>query len=131
MSIRAFYDQWPQYNQRLIDVIGTLTDDQLAITPGNGGPLPEQGELLPTEEELEERCSALFGSCSVTQPNTQTGSTSGIAGRVRRVRSDTEGAEICPDCGGATEIARNGRHAGQPYCFHCSRVVTQPAKGNP
>ena len=41
MSIRSFYDRWPQYNRRLTDVIATLTDEQLAITPGTGGPLPE------------------------------------------------------------------------------------------
>ena len=41
MSIRAFYDQWPQYNRRLTEVIATLSDEQLAITPGTGGPLPE------------------------------------------------------------------------------------------
>ena len=32
-SIRPFYDQWPQYNRRLRDVIGAMTDEQLAIRP--------------------------------------------------------------------------------------------------
>jgi uncharacterized damage-inducible protein DinB len=33
MSIRLFYDRWPQYNRRITEVIGTMTDDQLAIRP--------------------------------------------------------------------------------------------------
>ena len=32
-SIRPFYDRWPQYNQRLRDVIAAMTDEQLAIHP--------------------------------------------------------------------------------------------------
>jgi uncharacterized damage-inducible protein DinB len=31
MSIRAFYDRWPQYNRRLTEVVATLSDQQLAI----------------------------------------------------------------------------------------------------
>jgi uncharacterized damage-inducible protein DinB len=31
MSIRRFYDRWPQYNRRLTEVIGAMTDEQLAI----------------------------------------------------------------------------------------------------
>ena len=31
MSIRRFYDRWPQYNQHLVDVVGALTDEQLAL----------------------------------------------------------------------------------------------------
>jgi uncharacterized damage-inducible protein DinB len=33
MSIRLFYDRWPQYNRRLREVIGAMTDEQLAIRP--------------------------------------------------------------------------------------------------
>ena len=33
MSIRKFYDQWPQYDRRLRDVIGVMTDEQLGIRP--------------------------------------------------------------------------------------------------
>jgi uncharacterized damage-inducible protein DinB len=33
MSIRLFYDRWPQYNQRLTEIVGAMTDDQLAIRP--------------------------------------------------------------------------------------------------
>ena len=31
MSIRRFYDHWPQYNRRLTDVVRAMTDEQLAI----------------------------------------------------------------------------------------------------
>ncbi|HKG57212.1 MAG TPA: DinB family protein [Candidatus Limnocylindrales bacterium] len=33
MSIRLFYDRWPQYNRRLTEVIRAMTDEQLAIRP--------------------------------------------------------------------------------------------------
>jgi uncharacterized damage-inducible protein DinB len=33
MSIRAFYDRWPQYDRRLTEVVGPMTDEQLAIRP--------------------------------------------------------------------------------------------------
>lgn len=33
MSIRRFYDRWPQYNRRLTEVIGAMSDEQLAIRP--------------------------------------------------------------------------------------------------
>ena len=36
-SIRLFYDRWPQYNQRLRDVIAAMTDEQLAIRPSPDG----------------------------------------------------------------------------------------------
>jgi hypothetical protein len=34
MSIRLFYDHWHVYNQAFIDVLGSMTDEQLAIAPG-------------------------------------------------------------------------------------------------
>jgi uncharacterized damage-inducible protein DinB len=34
MSIRRFYDKWPQYNRRIAEVVGGLTDEQLAIRHG-------------------------------------------------------------------------------------------------
>ena len=37
MSIRRFYDRWPQYNRRLTEVIGEMTDQQLAIRPSADG----------------------------------------------------------------------------------------------
>ncbi|HET9416848.1 MAG TPA: DinB family protein [Candidatus Limnocylindria bacterium] len=33
MSIRRPYEMWPQYNRRLRDVIGAMSDEQLAIRP--------------------------------------------------------------------------------------------------
>ena len=33
MSIRPFYDRWPQYNRRLREIIAAMTDEQLAIRP--------------------------------------------------------------------------------------------------
>ena len=33
MSIRPAYSKWPQYNQRLRDVVAGLTDEQLAVRP--------------------------------------------------------------------------------------------------
>ena len=33
MSIRLSYDRWPQYNRRLTEVIGAMTDEGLAIRP--------------------------------------------------------------------------------------------------
>ena len=34
MTIRPFYDMWPQYNRRLREVVAAMTDEQLAIRPG-------------------------------------------------------------------------------------------------
>jgi uncharacterized damage-inducible protein DinB len=33
MSVRRFYDRWPQYSRRLTEVVGAMTDEQLAIRP--------------------------------------------------------------------------------------------------
>jgi uncharacterized damage-inducible protein DinB len=33
MPIRPFYDRWPQYNRRLTEIVGAMTDEQLAIRP--------------------------------------------------------------------------------------------------
>lgn len=33
MPIRTFYGMWPQYDRRLREVIGAMTDEQLAIRP--------------------------------------------------------------------------------------------------
>lgn len=37
MSIRQFYDQWAQYNRRLVEVIGAMSDEQLAVRPAPDG----------------------------------------------------------------------------------------------
>src|SRR5678815_276783 len=31
MSIRRFYDRWPQYNRRLTEIVEAMTPEQLAI----------------------------------------------------------------------------------------------------
>ncbi len=33
MSVRLFYDKWPQYNRRMIDVVAAMTPEQLAVQP--------------------------------------------------------------------------------------------------
>jgi uncharacterized damage-inducible protein DinB len=33
MSIRLFYDRWPQYNRRLTEIVGAMSNEQLAIRP--------------------------------------------------------------------------------------------------
>ena len=35
MSIRPFYDQWAQYNARMIEVVAVLSGDQLAVRPAD------------------------------------------------------------------------------------------------
>jgi uncharacterized damage-inducible protein DinB len=37
MSIRLFYDRWPQYNRRLTEIVGAMSDAQLAIRPAPEG----------------------------------------------------------------------------------------------
>src|SRR6185436_5109102 len=37
MPIRPFYDRWPQYNRRLTEVVGAMTDEQLALRPSLEG----------------------------------------------------------------------------------------------
>lgn len=36
MSIRQFYDQWPQYNRRMTEVVGAMSDGQLQLTHPQG-----------------------------------------------------------------------------------------------
>jgi uncharacterized damage-inducible protein DinB len=43
VSIRRFYDRWPQYNRRLTEVVGAMTDEQLAIRPA-----PERDPIWAT-----------------------------------------------------------------------------------
>jgi uncharacterized damage-inducible protein DinB len=33
MPIRPFYDRWPQYNRRLTEIVGAMSEEQLAIRP--------------------------------------------------------------------------------------------------
>jgi hypothetical protein len=43
LAIRPAYSMWPQYNQRLRDVVAAMTDEQLAIRPA-----PERWPLWAT-----------------------------------------------------------------------------------
>ena len=43
MSIRRFYDRWPQYNRRLTEIVGAMTAGQLAIRPS-----PERDPIWAT-----------------------------------------------------------------------------------
>jgi uncharacterized damage-inducible protein DinB len=36
MSIRSFYDRWPQYNRRLTEIVAAMSPEQLAISPAPG-----------------------------------------------------------------------------------------------
>ena len=37
MSVRLFYDRWPQYNRRLRDVVAAMSPEDLAIRPAPDG----------------------------------------------------------------------------------------------
>jgi len=37
VSVRPFYDRWPQYNRRLRDVVAAMSPEQLAIRPSPDG----------------------------------------------------------------------------------------------
>lgn len=43
MTIRLFYDRWPQYNRRLTEIVRAMTDEQLAIRPA-----PERDPIWAT-----------------------------------------------------------------------------------
>ena len=43
MPIRAFYDRWPQYNRRLTEIVGAMSDEHLAIRPA-----PERDPIWAT-----------------------------------------------------------------------------------
>ena len=43
MSIRRFYDRWPQYNRRLTALVGAMSDEHLAIRPA-----PERDPIWAT-----------------------------------------------------------------------------------
>lgn len=43
MTIRLFYDRWPQYNRRLTEIVGAMSDEQLAIRPS-----PERDPIWAT-----------------------------------------------------------------------------------
>ena len=58
MTIRAAYSAWPEYNQRLRDVVASMTDDQLAIQPA-----PERWPLWATIGHAA--CQRVYWLCDV------------------------------------------------------------------
>ena len=66
MTIRAFYDSWPQYNQRLTEVVAAMTDEQLAIRP-----TPEGLPIWATVGHLA--CGRAYWLCGVVgEPGAET-----------------------------------------------------------
>lgn len=60
MSIRAFYDRWPQYNLRLTEVVAAMTDEQLAIRPS-----PERWPIWATVGHAA--CARAYWLCGVLE----------------------------------------------------------------
>jgi uncharacterized damage-inducible protein DinB len=56
MSIREAFSVWPHYNRRLGELVGTLTDEQLALCPS-----PERWPLWATVGHLA--CQRVFWLC--------------------------------------------------------------------
>ena len=49
MTIRAFYDRWPQYNRRLTEVVAAMSEEQLAVParrPSDGRHAARGGRAL-------------------------------------------------------------------------------------
>ena len=55
-SIRAAYSLWPEYNRRLAEIVGSLTQEQLAIRPS-----PDRWPLWATIGHLA--CQRVFWLC--------------------------------------------------------------------
>ena len=54
VPIRAFYDQWPQYNRRLAEVVGVMSDEELGrVLPLLTSIAPCGSSDLPVRDELE------------------------------------------------------------------------------
>jgi hypothetical protein len=56
VSVRPAYSNWPRYNQALRDLVGSLTDEQLAIRPS-----PERWPLWATVGHAA--CQRVFWLC--------------------------------------------------------------------
>ena len=57
-AVRAAYGAWPGFNERLIERVATLTEEQLAIVPG-----PGRWPLWASIGHLA--CQRVFGLCDV------------------------------------------------------------------
>ncbi len=65
-TIRPAYSQWPAYNARLRDVVGAMTDEQLAIQPA-----PERWPLWATVGHAA--CQRVFWLCDFAgEPGAET-----------------------------------------------------------
>jgi hypothetical protein len=65
-TIRPAYSMWPRYNRRLRDVVGALTDEQLAITPS-----PDRWPLWATVGHTA--CQRVFWLCDFAgEPGAET-----------------------------------------------------------
>ena len=58
MTIRRFYDRWPQYQQRLVETVSPLTDEQLALRPA-----PDRWPIWATLAHLAEM--RLYWLCNI------------------------------------------------------------------
>jgi uncharacterized damage-inducible protein DinB len=56
LTVRPAYRKWPEYNQRLRDVVATMTDEQLAISPS-----PDRWPLWATVGHTA--CQRVFWLC--------------------------------------------------------------------
>ncbi len=66
MTIRLFYDRWPQYNRRLTEIVGAMSDKDLAIRPA-----PERDPIWATVgHTAAARVYWLCGVCS--EPGAET-----------------------------------------------------------
>jgi uncharacterized damage-inducible protein DinB len=65
-TIRPAYSSWPVYNRRLHDVVGAMTDEQLAIRPG-----PERWPIWATVGHTA--CQRVFWLCDFAgEPGAET-----------------------------------------------------------
>lgn len=58
MTIRRFYDRWPQYDRRLVETVAPLSDEQLALRPG-----PDRWPIWATLAHLAEM--RLYWLCDI------------------------------------------------------------------
>ena len=66
MSVRPAYSSWPKYNQRLLEVIAGLTDEQLALRP-----TPERWPMWATVGHAA--CQRVFWLCDFAgEPGAET-----------------------------------------------------------
>jgi hypothetical protein len=66
LTIRPAYVRWPDYDRRLREVVGTMTEEQLAIQPS-----PDRWPLWATIGHVA--CQRVFGLCEVAgEPGAET-----------------------------------------------------------